>query len=174
MTGRKYFLNTSKGCFSEKKNDSGTYKTFTEITGHLVSVKFRETVYGDTMQLQVVDENNFYVISVFVNSRVANAFFMIAKNLDVKEPMTLLLREHFDKNCFYIWQFGGPVLWYYTMENENELPQGIDDRKKFLKQMIIDELIPALGKKINPFPNHNFYKPARKGLQGGYFDAYKP
>lgn len=171
--GRKYFLNTAKGCFLEKGSIDKNKKTFTEITGHLVSVKFKETIYGETLQLQLVDEENFYVISMFVKSRVATAFFMLVKNLDVKEPMTLLLKEHFGRNCFYIWQFGGPVLWYYTMENENELPQDVDERRKFLKQIVTDELMNSLAKKMNPFPNHNFYKPARKGLQGGYFDAYK-
>lgn len=168
----KYFLNVMRGNFSEKPvADKITYSC-NELTGHLVNINFKETAYGEAMRLHVVDEENFYILSMFVQSRAATAFFMLVKNLILQHEMTFKIKSIDGKDYFSIEQFGGPVLWFYTKENQYDLPVFPEDRKAFLKKMVEDEIIPLLQKKMNPYPSNTCYKPMRKGLQGGYFDEY--
>jgi len=171
--GRKYFLNVTKGAFSEKQNPGEPAHSFTELTGHLLNITFKETNFGEAMRLHFADENNFYMLSMFVNSRPANAFFMMIRNVDLHRQLQFKIKAIDGKDYFNIFQYGGPVLWYYTVENSHELPLAAENKKAFLKQMVTDEIVPVLRKKLNPFPDHPFYKPARKGLQGGYFDNFK-
>lgn len=173
MNGRKFFLNVQKGAFSEKAKPGESAQSFTEITGQLVNITFKTTEFGEAMRLHVVDEQNFYMLSMFVNSRPANAFFMLAKNIDLNHELTFRIKAIEGKDYLTVIQFGGPVLWYYTFENLHELPSNPGDKKAYLKQMVKDEIMPSLQKKLNPYPNHSFYKPARKGLHGGYFDSFK-
>jgi hypothetical protein len=170
--GKKFFFNVLRGSFSEKPVPEQNSFSCNEITGYLVNIVFKETAYGDAMRLHVVDENNFYMLSIFVESRPATAFFMMAKNLDLRHEMTFKIKHVDGKDYFSIHQFGGPVLWYYTKENQHELPLLNEDRRPFLKQIVEDEIIPSLQKQINPYPNNPVYRPMRKGLQGGYFDEY--
>jgi len=171
--GKKLFLNAVRGTFSEKPTPGKFTEVLHELTGHLVNINFKETPYGEAMRLHIIDENNFYIISMFVESRVATAFFMLAKNLVLQHEMTFRIKQVDDKDFFSIEQFGGPVLWYYTRENKYDLPMMPEDRRPFLKEMVETEIIPVLHKKLNPYPCNQMYKPMRKGLQGGYFDAYK-
>jgi hypothetical protein len=173
MHGRKYFLNVNKGAFSEKTQPGQKVISFTEITGHLVNINFKETDYGEAMRLHVVDENNFYILSIFVHSRPANAFFMLMRNIDFKNEMTFKIFAKDGKDFFSIHQYGGPVLWYYTLDNIRELPIDAIEKKTVLRQYVIDEVIPMLHKQLNPYPTHLLYKPCRKGLHGSYFDGYK-
>lgn len=171
MQGKKFFLNVQKGEFSESRTKENR-NVFTKLTGHIVNVNYKTTDYGETMRVQLIDENNFYMLSMFVNSRVANGFYMMIKNIDLNHEIELNIRAEDGKDFLTIKQFGAPVLWFYTMENAHELPREIEDRKAYLKQMVLDEIAPALAKKLNPYPNNAFYTPQRKGLQGGYFDKY--
>jgi hypothetical protein len=171
--GKKFFLNVNRGLFSERQTEGQPQTTFTEITGHLVNITFKETAFGPAMRLHVVDENNFYMLSMFVSSRPASAFFMLAKNLELQHEMTFKMKSIEGKDFFSINQFGGPVLWFYTIENVSILPQDTDERKQYLLDTITGEILPALQKRVNPFPAHTLYKPMRKGIQGGYFPDEK-
>ena len=173
MQGRKFFLNVTKGAFSEKANPGETATSFNEITGHLVHINFKSTGFGEAMRLHVVDENNFYILSMFVKSRPANAFFMIMQNLDLTNEMTFKITSKHGKDFFEIHQFGGPVLWYYSTLNVHELPSMPEEKRSVLIEYVIKDLAPTLQKKANPYPSHMLYKPCRKGLQGGYFDGFK-
>jgi hypothetical protein len=173
MQGLKFFLNVQQGDFSEKVKAGDTAQSFTEITGQLVNITFKKTDFGEAMRLHIVDEKNFYMLSMFVNSRPANAFFMLVKSIDLNHELEFRIKAIEGKDYLTVRQFGGPVLWFYTSENGNELPLAPGDKKAYLKQMVIDEIIPVLQKKLNPYPNHPYYKPARKGLHGGYFDGFK-
>lgn len=168
----KYFFNVMHGRFSEKPVPGEITHSCQELTGHLVNINFKETTYGDAMRLHVVDEENFYILSMFVLSRAATAFFMLAKNLILQHEMTFKIKSVDGKDYFTIEQFGGPVLWYYTKENRSELPLMPEDKKPFLKKMVEDEIIPFLRRKVNPFPLNTCYRPMRKGLPGSYFDEY--
>lgn len=166
---RKFFLNVSKGKFFEKDQPGQNAHSFTEITGHLVNVVFKTIPQGQVMRLHVVDDLNFYILSMFVDSRPANAFFLLAKNLDLSIAMTFKIEAKDGKDFFAIHQFGGPVRWFYTSENAYELPSSTEDRKEFFIKILHEEIVPKLQKKINPYPNHLLYKPATKGIAGGYF-----
>jgi hypothetical protein len=174
MNGKKYFLNAFKGQFSEKQRPGEHATAFQEITGHLVNINFKNTDYGEAMRLHFVDENNFYMVSMFVSSRPANAFFMLVKNLDLHSPMTLKIKSENGKDFFNIEQYGAQVQWYYTAENSQPiLYLNYEEKRAFMRNMIQQDIIPALAKKINPLPYHAYYKPARKGLQGRYFSDFK-
>lgn len=179
MTGKKFFLNACAGCFSEIPQEGQTHNTFDEITGHLVHVNFKTTEAGETMRLHVVDENNFYIISMFLRSRPATTFMLLAKNLDVHSAMRFKMQRRADKtgalkDFFSIHQFGNSVRWYYTEENKAELPQDKDEFRAFLRKIVEEELLPRLQRKMNPFPYHSIYKPfgSGNGLSGGYFDSF--
>ena len=90
--GRKFFLNVTKGAFSEKQNPGEPAHSLTELTGHLVNITFKETKYGEAMRLHFVDENNFYMLSMFLNSRPANAFFMMIKNVDLHTELKFKIK----------------------------------------------------------------------------------
>lgn len=169
---KKFFFNVLRGQFSEKPVKGEITTSCQELTGHLVNIVFKDTKFGEAMRLHFIDENNFYMLSFFVQSRPANAFFMLVKNLDLRHEMTLHIKSVEGKDYFSIHQFGGPVLWYYTKENEGELPILFEDRQQFLVDMVKKEIIPSLEKKMNPYPYNQVYRPMRKGLQGGYFDDY--
>lgn len=180
MIGKQFFLNAREGAFSEVPEDGQTHHSFQEITGHLVRAAFKETNSGETLRLHIVNELNFYVISMFVRSRVANSFMLLAKNLNIHEPMKFKIERKADpksgglKDCLSVHQNGNSVRWYYTQENAQELPVMPEDKRAFLRKIIETELTQALEKKMNPFPNHIIYKPfgSGKGLQGGYFNDY--
>lgn len=169
MQGRKYFLNAQKGEFSESRQISNRH-TFKQITGHIVGITFKDTSYGETMRVQVIDETNFYCISMFVSSRPANGFFVMAKNIDLQHEVTIKIHAENGKDFLNIEQYGSPVQWYYNRDNSHELPSDFDERRAFYRSIIVDEIIPAVQKKLNPYPSNPFYSPKAKGLQGGYFD----
>lgn len=173
MSGRKYFLNAREGAFSEKPEEGKQTQAFEELTGHLVNVTFKETHSGECLRLYIVNEQDFYIVSMFVNSRQANAFMLLAKNLDLHSEMKFIMRMRDFRTFFSIHQNGGPVKWYYGKENAHELPVFADDKRAFLKKQMEEEFFPALQKKMNPFPSHLLYSPAGSGLRGGYFDDFK-
>jgi len=177
MIGKKFFLNARDGVFQEKPEQGKQTTSFNDITGHLVNVAFKNTAHGDTIRLYIVNELNFYVVSMFLRTRQANAFMLLARNLDVHIEMTFRMQRKFKesgyKDFFSINQNGGPVRWSFTKENQHELPTAPEDRRALLRKIIEDELIPRLQKKMNPYPNHMFYVPAGSGLRGGYFDEFK-
>ena len=135
----------------------------------MVNITRKQHEAGEIMRLHVVDELNFYVLSFFVKSRPANAFFLLMKSLDLLQPMTFKMKSKEGKDFFSIIQHGGPVIWFYNKDNESELPEDAEQRREFFLNILDNEIIPSLQKRLNPFPNHLFYKPAGKGLQGGYF-----
>ena len=170
---KKLFLNVIHGTFSEKPVPGKFTEQLNELTGHLVNINFKETSYGEAMRLHIIDEENFYILSMFVESRAATAFFMIVKNLILQHDMTFKIKLKDGKDFFSIEQFGGPVLWYYTRDKRYDLPLMPEDRRPFLKETVETEIITVLHKKLNPYPFNQMYKPIRKGLQGGYFDEYR-
>jgi hypothetical protein len=174
MIGKKFFLNAREGSFSEIQEPGQPRNVFTEITGHLVRVTFKETKAGEALRLYVVSELNFYVISMFVRSRIATAFMLMAKNINLMQPMKFRMERKDLKDCLNIHQDGSSIRWYYTQENAHELPTMPDDKRAFLRKIIEEEVIPTLQKKLNPYPNHAIYKEfgSGKGLQGGYFDDF--
>jgi len=171
MYGRKYFLNVFKGSFSEPADPGKESHSFEQITGHLVNINYSKD--GEKLRLHVADENNFYMLSMYVKSRPTNAFYWMMKNLDFKYPMTFKIKAIDGKDFFTIEQFGGPVLWYYSTNNRRELPLDKDEERAYFRTMIETEMTAAIQRVLNPYPNHPVYKPMRKGLQGGYFDGYK-
>jgi hypothetical protein len=168
---RKYFLNAQQGQFLENK-DATPRHSFNVIEGHLVNINFKTTAHGEAMRLHIVDQTNFYVISMFVHSRPANAFFMVCPQLDLNQPMKLKIESIEGKEFFSIEQFGGPVLWHWSKENQHELPTTTEAKREYLLAMVQTEIVPVLQKKLNPYPSNQMYKPARKGLHGGYFDRF--
>lgn len=170
MIGKKYFLNVSKGSFFQKAIGENEGVSFSEVTGQLVSISFKRKEQGEIIRLHVVDELNFYMLSMFVHSRPANAFFRMVKNLDLKSEMCFRMTTDKGKDFFSIIQNSSVVAWYYDKNNESELPFGKEERHDFFKGIILNEIIPVLQKRLNPFPNHFCYKPMHKDLQGGYFD----
>lgn len=180
MIGKKFFLNARDGYFSEIPQPGTTHNAFTELTGHLVRVAFKETKAGETLRLYIVSDLDFYIVSMFVRSRVATAFMLMAKNINFALQMKFRMELRPDaktgdlKDCLTIFQNSSSIRWYYTQENAHELPLMPDDKRAFLRKIVEEEVIPTLQKKINPYPDHFIYKPfgSGKGLQGGYFDDY--
>jgi hypothetical protein len=162
---RKYFYNLMQGKFLEK-NTPGELQTETqEVKGHLVNITFNPTKYGEAMRLHLVDECNFYIISMFVRSRTATAFFLICKNLVLQHEMNFKVKSIDGKDYLTVEQFGGPVMW-----SDTPAPGTNEERIKFYKALVLEEIMPVLEKKVNPFPYNQCYKPMRKnGIQGNYF-----
>jgi hypothetical protein len=173
FVGKNFFLNVTKGAFGEKLQPGVQTHSFNEITGHLVNITFKDTAYGPAMRLHVVDQSNFYMLSMFLNSRPANAFFMAMRNLTLTQELTFKIRSVDGKDYFTVHQFGTTVVWYFVDEYLKELPREVELRKAYMKAIVENEIIPSLRKIPNPFPKHAIYKPMRKGLQGGYFDDYQ-
>ncbi|MCG2614866.1 hypothetical protein LZZ85_11260 [Terrimonas sp. NA20] len=168
---RTYFLNVSKGKFFEKDSPGQDGEKFNQVQGHLVNIAFKQINEGLTMRLYVVDEENFYVLSMFVNGRPANAFFRMVKHIDFNTEMLFKMQAKGGLDYFEIVQHGSIIPWYYSYANNHELPEDRDEKKQFFIDLINGEIMDRLEKKVNPFPNHLHYTPARKGLQGGYFDS---
>ncbi len=171
MNGKKFFLNACVGAFSEVRQPGTTHHSFEEITGRLLHITFKETSKGEAMRLYIVDELNFYIISMFVKSRTANVFCLMARNLDLHSKLTLKMNRKDDKDFLSIYQFGSSVRWAYDQSNRHELPTDKDEKRAFLRSIIENETIPALGKILNPYPYHSIYKPlgSGNGLKGDYF-----
>lgn len=177
MSGKRFFLNVCAGKFSEVVDPGETRHEFDEITGRLLHIQFKDTKAGETMRLYVVDANNLFILSMFVYSLPANAFFYTVRNLNFQSELTFKINRVFDrktgkeKDRFTIHQFGNSVRWSFDAANQHLLPVDNFKRKEFLKGIVITETIPALQKIVNPFPYHSIYKPlgSGNGLQGGYF-----
>jgi hypothetical protein len=177
MIGKKYFLNAIAGAFSEIPTPGQHQHTFEEVTGRLLHIKFKETKAGEVIRLYVVDDLNLYIISMFVKSRPANVFFLVAQNLDLHSEIKFKMKREVDakdgkpKDFLSIHQHGNSIRWYYDESNKHELPQGIEERRALLKGIVENITVPALSKIVNPFPSHPIYKPlgSGNGLQGGYF-----
>ena len=176
MIGKNFFLNARKGAFSEIP-ESGSYQHhFTDIKGHLVHVAFKPTAKGDTMRLHIVNEVDFFIVSMFVRSRPTNAFMLMARNLDLHAEMKFVMSlDEEGKDVLKVFQYGESVRWYYTKENADELPPSADEKRAFLRRIIETDVIPVLKRKMNPYPNHSIYKPlgSGKGLATEYFDDFK-
>lgn len=174
MTGRKYFFNACKGFFSEIPEEGRHQHVCNEVSGHLVHIEFKNTSIGEVMRLHVVNETNFYILSFLVANRIATTFFLLVKSLNLRDEMKFRIWRDGAKDYFQVHQYGASLRWYYTQENADELPKGQDERTKFLRNMVADEIIPVLQKKENPFPHHTIYKPkgSGRGLHGGYFDDH--
>lgn len=175
----KFFLNAREGAFCTPPNPTIESVSFSELEGRLVHAAFHETSFGDTLRLHIVNEHSFYVVSMFVLSRTATAFMLLAKNLDLHSNMVFKMHQRLNpvtgkqQDFFSINQNGGPLSWYYTEENKDEMPATAEEKKAFLRKIVEEELIPSLEKLLNPYPYHDFYKPKKTGLQGRYFDGFK-
>lgn len=175
MIGKKFFLNAREGAFSEIPEPGSFTHSFAELKGHLVHVSFKQTTKGETMRLHIVNDLNFYCVSMFVRSRMATVFMLMARNLDVHSEMKFVMSREDGKDFFKIYQNESSIRWFYTEENKHELPTTDDEKRAFLRRIVEEELVPGLKKKLNPFPSHFLYKPfgTGNGLAGGYFDAQK-
>ncbi|WP_153799042.1 hypothetical protein [Foetidibacter luteolus] len=122
------------------------------------------------MKLHLVDENNFYMVSLFVNTGAAHAFFNLVKSLHLIEKFKLKLVPKEDKTLLCAEQFGALVKWY--RDYNVILPADAAQRTEYFTEMIKHEILPALQKLPNPFPLHPHYKPLpKRALYGGYFNA---
>lgn len=178
MFGKFYFLNAIRGVFSTIPNPLETQYSFDEITGHLVRVSFEDTEKGETIRLHIVNDTDFYIVSMFVRSRVANAFMLAARNIDLHEPIKFRMgtrdEQGKQKDCLSFFQNGRSIRWYYTQANAGDMPTDAEGKRAFLRHIVEHEVIPILEKKLNPFPYHSIYKPfgSGNGLQGKYFDGF--
>ena len=160
MVGKKFFLNAHKGQFIESKQLTPRH-AFDEITGHIVHIGFKPTPYGETMRLQVIDKHNFYMLSIFVTSRVASAFFAMLPNINVTQEITFKIHEVAGKDFLTVEQFGEPVKWFYTPANWFQVPGDLNDRIEFFKAKIEADVAPQLQGISSPYPENKFFTPQR-------------
>lgn len=167
--GSKYFLNANKGAFAESPKKSPRH-LFEQITGHIVHIGFNTTQFGENLRVILIDQENFYCVSMFVSSRPATAFYMLFQNINLNHEVTFKMRAENGKDFFEAHQFGSQVRWAYNKDSFAQLPQDAKERHAHFKALIEAEAAPVLQKKINPYPANPFYEaPKRTGLQGGYF-----
>ena len=172
IMGSKYFLTARNGTFAERP-DNGVYKTFNEITGHIVHVSFKFHSSGDLLRVHIVDEENFYVLSMFANSRTATGFFMSIENVDLSEKVRISIKSAgVGTEILNIHQNNVAVKWYYTGDKQSILPRNYVERLDYLKKMIETVIIPRLKRKLNPYPFHAFYQHQFPGAQAGYFSNH--
>jgi hypothetical protein len=141
---------------------------YPSFTGRLKDVYFKDREHEnkkwEELHLLIFDDIDHVLIQIPFPSRYSNSFLRAIKNADLQKPMTLnpwyKVVGDKTKAAIYINQDGDPVEWYYgaTPETANGLPALVPysvpgdseikysdvERNKFIKNMVENELRPAL------------------------------
>lgn len=134
-----------------------------EINGHLVNITFKtDNENGEIIRFHFVNETDFITLSIFAISQVAFGMCASLANCNLHKQMTLKVRRVERGEYLYIIQEAQSIPFASDLEPMQ--------RKS---AYLLNEILPLLQKKLNPYPYHSIYKPLNKGIQCGYFDAFK-
>jgi hypothetical protein len=179
-SGKKRYLTIKDGKLNERI-DQNTQYDYGFIEGQIMNITFQEHAeYGKQIHLHLIDQQDYFVLQMYLNSYPAKAFLMMLKNIDLRELLKISVRQTVDNNVkrialFCSQDFGTPIKWYWNKEHQVGLPalvpiktrnkqgQLVDgwddtDRMNFLQEMVKNEIVPQLQKKLSPYPNHPSYR----------------
>lgn len=134
-------------------------------------------IIGNLLQLHIIDAENYFVLQMWYNGRYAKCFYNTMENLSHLHPASFIPSEKKVDNkvqqSLFIKQQGQWIKFKYTKETPGDLPPlqetwladptAKDGQKKvinddlqmaFFLDKIETALLPALQKKMNPYPNH--------------------
>lgn len=169
-----HYLQTKRGLFTETTQEGQRHYSYTEVSGHLVNITFKQTEFGNIMKLHLIDADNYFVISMFINSRPATAFLMLVPSFNLKNEITLSITRQGGLDYLRAFQFGYPVGWYKRFPGYGDLlPKDNQERISYLLNYVKTEIIPILAHLVCPYSYHPTYKPTGQPDQQGYFDEYK-
>lgn len=154
MTGKKFFLTVKGGRFSEKPE--GSYNVFDTIKGHLVNITFKQIDAGELMRLHIIDEQNFYMLSVFTNSRAAHGFYMLMKNLKLEKPIDFRIAQKDGRDVLWAEQEGRKVKWAFGNDRDQVQLPPMEQRLSYLKNLATT-LVAPLARRSNPYIHHPVY-----------------
>jgi hypothetical protein len=189
-TDPKRYLGIRDGKIIEKL-DNSNYREFTHLSAHLMNITFRQHDKGKVMQLHLIDEQDYFILGLFLNSFYAKSFLMLLPNIDPTHELTIVTSLKMDgdkkKGSLFVNQHGKPLKWYWTKDNLGDLPPMVkqnrqmhngewkevwtdDDQQLYLEMYINQDVIPQLQKKPNPFPaNVNYSGNTGNQIAGDYF-----
>lgn len=159
MTGRQHFYFLIHGTFAEKVQPGEPVISTTSITGMLLNVTFKSSPTGKIMKIHMADEDNFYMVSMFLSSRPAYAFLMLLGGLDHTMPLTLKVDRSTGRDNIKAYQNGIPVPW--RMDAPGFALLQIQQKVERLLERLHGVILPAIQSQGNPFPYHSFYKPPK-------------
>lgn len=170
----------------------GQTQTFSHLTGHLMEVTIKQHEKGKLLELHLIDEQDYFIISTFLNGSYAKGFLMMMKNIDLHAPVTFIpslkIIEGKKRQSLFISQEKQMLKWYWNRENPGELPPMVQkeatvngqitkawddkDQLAYLELILESDIIPALQKKLNPYPANPVYRPnTGNNIAGNYFGA---
>ncbi len=181
---RRRFLSMVAGRMIERVDEKTRYE-YNHLAGvHLVNITFRKVVkdnllIGETIILHLIDEADYWMLELWMNSAYAKAFYNVMENINLNEPLTIITNEYEKegkkKQALFAKQFNGTLKWKYTKDNMQDCPRleqipQTDGSTKwddsnvilFFLDKITRVMLPALQKKINPYPWH----PTFNGING--------
>lgn len=157
MEPNKHFLFVKGGAFVEKPYDPQT--SLQQITGYLVDVNFKEGDTGSFFTLQIVNQNKFYMLSMFAGSRVGRAFLMLAPSLSAPYLMTISIEAKGGKEFLTISQLGQRIEWYRDFTGYGKyLPKANTEKLSVLLSYAKANVLPLIHQQPNPYPRHVIYR----------------
>lgn len=175
MVSNRRYLGILGGKMVERIDENTRYEYNTLLSMHLVNITFRKVEknnqpVGETIQLHLIDEADYFILELWLNSRYAKAFYSMMENINLNEPFTIITQEKVKdgkkEQSLFIKQNAANIKWKYTRDNMQDCPmldvkevngkiQYNDDLQiAFFLDKIAGTIIPALKKKKNPYPNH--------------------
>lgn len=154
-------------------------------------------VIGELLQLHLIDEKQYYVVEMWANGRYATCFYKLMENIDLNKEIGIFPEEKIrvkengkevKEASLFVTQKGIWVKWKYLKDNMGDCPSLVEDlisdgaggtkivwkndlQVKYFRDKLYSYLIPALKRKINPFPAHPIFEGiVRPGeIAGNYF-----
>ncbi|UAY56231.1 hypothetical protein [Arachidicoccus terrestris] len=170
----KYHLITKNGEFVSASKDVKEQYTFNSITGNLVRITTDQNKYGKILKLHMISESEYWIISMFVNSRAAFAFLMTVPNIWLSDPFTITIGKNTStgKDHLSIMQGRWSRKWFTNWPSP--LPGLAEQKSEYIFDYMVNEIMPALDLLPNPYPYNIWYSPpSRATVYGGYFDPRK-
>lgn len=192
VEGGRRFANIAHGKIIEYQKDDVNLE-YTHMSGRLVNITFKQTEqFGEKLCLHLLDEEDYWILETFSNSRYATSFLMQMENIDLLKDITIIpsMKEKDGKKEYSLFlnQDGKALKWFYSKNSEQKAPDlvpckmrnpngpGMVDswdntlRMEFLKNKVFSVVVPNLQRLPNPYPNHPGYRGnAGPGIAGNYF-----
>ena len=111
------------------------------------------------MKIHMADEDNFYMVYMFLSSRPAYAFLMLLGGLDLTMPLTLKVDRTTGRDNIKAYQNGVSVLW--RMDSPGFALLQIQQKVERLLERLQGVILPTIQAQGNPFPFHTCYKPPK-------------
>ena len=135
-------------------------KFYDFIDGQIVDITTKESDYGKSWIVTLIDEGGSYQLQMPYSSGYASAFLKTLPNVDLSKPVKLIPKLEIvndkKKTTLFVTQGGSPVKWFYTKEHPNDMPTLVKKRVKgkdvwddsdmmeFLDEMVENEIKPKL------------------------------